>query len=188
MREKTIDESTSKSQTTERRRKSATNEAPFSVAVPTTPTREHIHLLLRLKCFAGSIAASSHKESAGDEIPPEFIDPITCEIMTLPVILPSGVVVDRTTLDRHLAEQVFLATTKETLFYHFSLQERKGRRPNDPYTSQAFTASLRPRAHVTLKERLDLYWLHNSDKAARLKVARACTSAEYAPYTHKGAF
>jgi U-box domain-containing protein 5 len=39
-------------------------------------------------------------------IPPEFYDPLTYEIMTLPVLLPCGQTVDRTTLHRYCLEQV----------------------------------------------------------------------------------
>ncbi|KAL6045702.1 putative ubiquitin conjugation factor E4 [Balamuthia mandrillaris] len=41
-------------------------------------------------------------ESDMGEIPDEFLDPITCALMTDPVTLPSGHVVDRPTIARHL--------------------------------------------------------------------------------------
>lgn len=36
------------------------------------------------------------------EIPDEFLDPISCELMRNPVKLPSGVTIDRATIVRHL--------------------------------------------------------------------------------------
>ena len=41
------------------------------------------------------------------EPPEDFLDPITCSLMTQPVVLPdSGVTLDRTTIERHLMSQV----------------------------------------------------------------------------------
>lgn len=42
----------------------------------------------------------------GVDIPDEFLDPLTCTLMTDPVLLPgSGQVIDRSVIERHLASQ-----------------------------------------------------------------------------------
>ena len=63
-------------------------------------------------------------ESCGDSgtvgIPERFLDEITCEVMILPMLLPSGHVVDRSTLDKlHHTDSVY------------------GRPPSDPFTGMS---------------------------------------------------
>jgi hypothetical protein len=59
------------------------------------------------------------RKNIGDTtfIPDRFLDEITCEVMTLPMLLPSGHFVDRSTLDK-------LHHTDSTY----------GRPPSDPFT------------------------------------------------------
>uniref|UniRef100_A0A8C6Y077 U-box domain containing 5 n=1 Tax=Naja naja TaxID=35670 RepID=A0A8C6Y077_NAJNA len=56
------------------------------------------------------------------DIPEEFLDPITLEIMTLPMLLPSGKVIDRGTLEK--------CNRSEAAW---------GRVPSDPFTGVAFS-------------------------------------------------
>lgn len=56
-------------------------------------------LLADVEAFRTSDA--SHLEELG-EVPEEFCDPISCTIMSDPVCLPSGIVMDRAVITRHL--------------------------------------------------------------------------------------
>ena len=47
-------------------------------------------------------ANAAKEEEIFDDVPDEFQDPITAEIMEDPVILPSGQVCDRSVIQRHL--------------------------------------------------------------------------------------
>ncbi|XP_026199596.1 RING finger protein 37 isoform X3 [Anabas testudineus] len=75
-------------------------------------------------------------------IPQEFLDPITQEIMTLPMLLPSGVSVDSTTLEEYQKRE---ATW--------------GRAPNDPFTGVPFTSTSQPLPNPQLKSRIDHFVL-----------------------------
>ncbi|XP_032372753.1 RING finger protein 37 [Etheostoma spectabile] len=75
-------------------------------------------------------------------IPEEFLDPITQEVMMLPMLLPSGVSVDNTTLEEHQKRE---ATW--------------GRTPNDPFTGVPFTSTSQPLPNPQLKSRIDLFLL-----------------------------
>ncbi|KAM9360421.1 RING finger protein 37 [Symphorus nematophorus] len=77
-------------------------------------------------------------------IPEEFLDPITQEIMILPMLLPSGVSVDNTTLEEHQRRE---ATW--------------GRPPNDPFTGVPFTSTSQPLPNPQLKSRIDHFLLQN---------------------------
>lgn len=74
--------------------------------------------------------------------PADFLDPITCDIMSLPVTLPSGYTIDQSTLDRHVAGE-----------------KGWGRNPSDPFTGIPFTESSYPLTNTLLKERIDKYVL-----------------------------
>ncbi|KAM7416002.1 hypothetical protein PAMA_018195 [Pampus argenteus] len=75
-------------------------------------------------------------------IPEDFLDPITQEVMMLPMLLPSGVSVDNTTLEEYQKRE---ATW--------------GRLPNDPFTSVPFTATSQPLPNPQLKSRIDHFIL-----------------------------
>jgi hypothetical protein len=66
---------------------------------------------------------------------PDFFDPITCEVMTYPMLLPSGYTVDKATLEKYCEVEVV-----------------NGRQPNDPFTRIPFEhpASV-PVPHTALK-------------------------------------
>ncbi|KAM3611024.1 uncharacterized protein V6R79_012637 [Siganus canaliculatus] len=78
-------------------------------------------------------------------IPEEFLDPITQELMMLPMLLPSGMSVDRTTLEEHQKRE---ATW--------------GRPPNDPFTGVPFTSTSQPLPNPHLKSRIDHFLLQSS--------------------------
>ncbi|XP_071339456.1 RING finger protein 37 isoform X2 [Trachinotus anak] len=79
-------------------------------------------------------------------IPEEFLDPITQEVMTLPMLLPSGVSVDSTTLEEYQKRE---ATW--------------GRTPNDPFTGVPFTSNSKPLPNPQLKTRIDHFLLQRGE-------------------------
>lgn len=86
--------------------------------------------------------AVAGKEENLFQIPDEFLDGLTCEIMALPVRLPSGNVIDERTLER------------------FTRQEASwGRGQSDPFTGRPFTSTHRPLYDVALKARIDAFLL-----------------------------
>lgn len=80
------------------------------------------------------------------EIPDEFFDEITHELMTLPMILPSGKIIDNRTLDRFQAEEA-----------------KWGRLPSDPFTGVLFSERSKPVVATALKSKLDSFLLKYSD-------------------------
>lgn len=71
-------------------------------------------------------------------IPEEFLDPLTQELMVFPMILPSGMIIDNSTLEEYQKRE---ATW--------------GRLPNDPFTGVPFTRSSKPLPNPLLKCRID---------------------------------
>lgn len=80
--------------------------------------------------------------SSSSSIPEDFIDPITCEIMTIPLLLPSGHNIDTDTLEKHI------------------IAERSwGRSPSDPFTGKVFSDISKPVPNSALKVRIDKFLL-----------------------------
>lgn len=79
-------------------------------------------------------------------IPDDFIDPISCEVMIQPIILPSGKVIDSSTLKSHEKAEL-----------------RWGRGPSDPFTGIPFSDSNKPIAASDLKSRIDKFLSDNSN-------------------------
>ncbi|XP_055315694.1 RING finger protein 37 [Sitodiplosis mosellana] len=77
-------------------------------------------------------------------IPEPFLDTITFEIMALPMVLPSGKIIDNSTLLKHIEQG-----------------EKWGRVPSDPFTGQPFTDSRKPVLNVHLKAQIDSFLLKN---------------------------
>ncbi|RVE68036.1 hypothetical protein OJAV_G00087860 [Oryzias javanicus] len=75
-------------------------------------------------------------------IPEEFLDPITQEAMLLPMLLPSGVSVDSSTLDEYQKREAAW-----------------GRPPSDPFTGVPFTSTSQPLPNPQLKSRIDRFLL-----------------------------
>ncbi|XP_028852614.1 RING finger protein 37 isoform X2 [Denticeps clupeoides] len=101
---------------------------------------------------AGGRSSGSNGSPARSDVsfPEEFLDPLTQELMVLPMILPSGAVVDHSTLEEYQRQE---ATW--------------GRLPNDPFTGVPFTADSKPLPNPLLKSRID---------SLILKTGRAGTS------------
>ncbi|KAG7190765.1 hypothetical protein KM043_006837 [Ampulex compressa] len=80
------------------------------------------------------------------EVPECFLDAITWEIMTQPITLPSGKVIDQCTLQKH--------EENEALW---------GRTLSDPFTGIPFNEQRKPMVATALKSRIDKFLLENSD-------------------------
>ena len=96
-------------------------------------------------------AARAALERAGPTPPDEFIDPITCEVMLLPMVLPSGHTVDRSTLERHERAEAGW-----------------GRPPSDPFSGVPFGAGGRPVPDAALKARIDHFLFEHAGAAPEL--------------------
>lgn len=81
-----------------------------------------------------------------EKIPDEFIDPITYDVMTYPLLLPSGKNIDKTTYDKFISEEGKL-----------------GRVPCDPFTGVAFHDNKQPIPNMVLKSRIDKFLLQNKE-------------------------
>ena len=90
-------------------------------------------------------------QSSSSEIPGNLLDEITCEIMMVPMLLPSGHHVDQTTIDK------------------FSAVENSWGRPSaDPFTGVAFTSTVKPIFCPRLKVQIDEFLSKNSQQYASL--------------------
>ncbi|XP_067656724.1 RING finger protein 37-like [Haliotis asinina] len=89
---------------------------------------------------------TSLETDSGLEIPDEFLDPILCEIMALPMLLPCGKSLDQSTLDKYI-----------------DTEASWGRQPNDPFTGVPFSADSKPIPNNSLKSRIDAFVLQNSN-------------------------
>lgn len=97
-------------------------------------------------------ATSSSPDSASSEttIPQEFLDSLTQELMVMPMILPSGMVVDNSTLDEYEKQEAAW-----------------GRMPNDPFTGVPFTKDSKPLPNPLLKSRIDSLLLQTGQTGIR---------------------
>lgn len=85
---------------------------------------------------SGSNKSSNSK--AVSLTPERFLDEITYDIMAIPMLLPSGHYVDRSTLDRVVQSDVSY-----------------GRSPSDPFTGVPFTSTIKPQFCAQLKSQID---------------------------------
>uniref|UniRef100_A0A1A9WPQ1 U-box domain-containing protein n=1 Tax=Glossina brevipalpis TaxID=37001 RepID=A0A1A9WPQ1_9MUSC len=81
------------------------------------------------------------------QIPEEFLDAITWELMIFPTVLPSGKVVDQSTIDKHSEEEA-----------------KWGRLPSDPFTGLEFTAHRKAILNLALKARIEKFLMENSEQ------------------------
>ena len=88
-------------------------------------------------------------------VPESFLDAITWEIMTQPILLPSGKIVDQSTLQKH--------EETEALW---------GRRLTDPFTGIPFSEDRKPVIASALKMRIDKFLLENSNSEEIKKLPR----------------
>ncbi|KAL7293462.1 hypothetical protein TKK_0013221 [Trichogramma kaykai] len=111
--------------------------------------------------------SSEHSESQKSEpipddsldIPDDFLDPITCEIMTQPVVLPSGKIIDQKTLEKHAQHEAL-----------------RGRVLSDPFTGLCLNEIRKPIIAYSLKARIDKFLLDNSTNKEVIKLPRVLGS------------
>lgn len=92
------------------------------------------------------VATNTNKLNTNNDVPHDFVDPISCEVMTLPVVLPSGHSVDQLTLEKYLESEASW-----------------GRSPNDPFTGLPFVDGRKPLPDAALKARIDSYLLSHPE-------------------------
>lgn len=78
------------------------------------------------------------------DVPEDFIDPLTCEIMSVPMLLPSGQSIDHSTLENFI-----------------DAEAKWGREPNNPFTGIRFSKTYKAVPNVSLKVRIDKYLMEN---------------------------
>ena len=77
-----------------------------------------------------------------ESIPSEFLDSLTCKRMDIPMLLPCGQYVDRSSLDNYN-----------------EIEAKWGRSPNDPFTGLVFTDARKAIFDDKLKARIDSFVL-----------------------------
>lgn len=99
----------------------------------------HRGVQTRVQCYTNQLREPSDHDTA-DHTPVQFLDEITCELMTVPMMLPSGHLVDKSTLDR---------TQQSDLLY--------SRPPSDPFTGVPFSEHHKAKFCPHLKVEIDQY-------------------------------
>eukprot|EP00096_Caligus_rogercresseyi_P006755 TRINITY_DN2357_c0_g1_i1.p1 TRINITY_DN2357_c0_g1~~TRINITY_DN2357_c0_g1_i1.p1 ORF type:complete len:389 (-),score=57.88 TRINITY_DN2357_c0_g1_i1:481-1647(-) len=107
--------------------------------------------------------SSSSSKDASPAIPSEFLDSLTFNRMNIPMILPSGNVIDKATLDRHVFEE-----------------SKWGRAPSDPFTWKLFSERSKPLFDSSLKARIDAYVLKGGS------IKRKFLGEEYLEESNEG--
>lgn len=99
-----------------------------------------------------SVQSDVHEDFS---IPEEFLDQITYELMSLPMTLPSGNIIDQSTVERCQAVDL-----------------RSGWTASDPFTGLPFTSERKPVFNAGLKVRIDHFLMFHSDKKEVKDVPR----------------
>lgn len=107
-----------------------------------------------------SSTSAIESETCSDEVedlivPDDFKDALTFEIMSLPMTLPSGSTIDKSTLERYVESEATY-----------------GRYPSDPFTGVRFSDKCKPIFNASLKGRIDMFLLDNSEKVETFKMHR----------------
>lgn len=122
--------------------------------------REATVALLVTEGKTGTTSASTagnrqEDEEAKLEVPESFLDPITWELMTQPITLPSGKVIDQATLEKHGQNEAIW-----------------GRPLSDPFTGIAFSEHRKPIMATALKSRIDKFLFDNSNSSEIKSIPR----------------
>lgn len=112
------------------------------------PKRSNFFNLSPVSTSAGS--PMPNNVSSETTIPEEFLDSLTQHLMVLPMILPSGMVVDNSTLEKYEKQEAAW-----------------GRMPNDPFTGVPFTKDSKPLPNPLLKSRIDRLLLQTGQTGIR---------------------
>lgn len=89
------------------------------------------------------------------QIPEDFMDSITNDLMVMPYVLPSGNIIDETSIEKHNRHEAAY-----------------GRLPSDPFTGLVYTPNHHPKFNDSLKQRLDDFKLRNSQELEVKKSGR----------------
>jgi len=98
----------------------------------------------------------------------DFLDSITYEVMTCPMVLPCGKYIDQLTLDKCIEYDIMY-----------------GRIPNDPFTGIPFTDALKPMPVPELKGRIDSFLIKHADNESVKCVPRAVGKRSFSFYTER---
>lgn len=98
----------------------------------------------------------------------DFLDSITYEVMTSPMVLPSGKYVDRLTVDKCIEH--------DTMY---------GREPCDPFTGIPFTDTLKPMPVPELKGRIDSFLIKHADNENVKYIPRAVGKRSFSFYAER---
>ena len=103
--------------------------------------REHSESASKIRFYGTEMCDTSSQEEDKEKvaIPPEFLDIITHEMMTVPITLPSGHVIDEKTLNQYVQNEA-----------------EWGRPSNDPFTKIFFDRNYQPTPNLELKIKIDL--------------------------------
>ncbi|CAD6992252.1 RING finger protein 37 [Ceratitis capitata] len=93
------------------------------------------------------------------KIPEEFLDEITWELMIFPTVLPSGKIVDQSTIDKHS-----------------EVEAKWGRLPSDPFTGLEFTSHRKAILNLALKARIEKFLMENSE---HFKTVPRCLGSSF---------
>ena len=122
-------------------------DSQTQVSPPPPPVPSHSPLETSVSPHGGVVSPNPPPP----EIPEEFLDPLTVEVMALPMLLPSGQSVDHSTLEKYNEGEA-----------------KYGRHPNNPFTAVPFTANCKPIPNAALKARIDYFLLTNPTQATNI--------------------
>lgn len=105
--------------------------------------------------------SAANKSTATLVFPDEFLDAITYEVMSLPMVLPSGKIVDQSTLNRCQRND-----------------ECWGRVAVDPFTGQCYSDLRKPIFDAKLKSRIDKFLMMNASRPETLQIPRTVGTAK----------
>jgi len=114
--------------------------------------------------------AVTEKHSDVLKICDDFLDSITCEVMTCPMVLPSGKYVDRSTVEKCIEH--------DTMY---------GRAPCDPFTGIPLTDTLKPMPVPELKGRIDAFLMKHADSDHIKCIPRTVGKRSFSFYTERQA-
>uniref|UniRef100_A0A8D8TWK2 RING finger protein 37 n=1 Tax=Cacopsylla melanoneura TaxID=428564 RepID=A0A8D8TWK2_9HEMI len=111
------------------------------------------------QCPSKTKSSESNLTINTEDIPEDFLDPITHEFMTNPFTLPCGKIIDQVTLDKYLENEL-----------------KWNRLPNDPFTNVKFNERQKPIQALQLKSRIDKFLFLNRNHAVVEKLPRTFTN------------
>lgn len=98
----------------------------------------------------------------------DFLDSITYEVMTYPMVLPSGKYIDQSTVEKCVEHDIMY-----------------GRTPCDPFTGIPFTDDLKPLPLPELKGRIDSFLIKHADSENVKCIPRAVGKRSFNFYTER---